>query len=185
MFLLTRSLCTSTVELVTSSEKMKDGRTVKQLLIDTYAENEKNEKSSSPNEDPKITEVEEKSLKDVKHGPKYQTPFWLQTYVLAKRTFKQRRHDILSWDKIILILCISVLSGLLWLQMDKDGTQLLLLVPMHAMSDLYSRLIQRNRWVTERVSCSSPRCSGASTHGSTRSLPVRFASTPHYIYLRF
>jgi hypothetical protein len=107
------------VEVVSCSEKVKDGRTVRQMLIDTYAEDQKKiaaEKERS-NDD-----AEAKSLNDMKHGSKFVTPFWEQTWILGKRTFKQRRHDILSWEKIILIGLLSVLSGLLWLQMDKDGT---------------------------------------------------------------
>jgi hypothetical protein len=108
------------VEVVSCSEKVKDGRTVRQMLIDTYAEDQKKNEieKEQPNDD-----AEAKSLKDMKQGAKFVTPFWEQTWVLGKRTFKQRRHDILSWDKLIQIGFMSVLSGLLWLQMDKDGTQ--------------------------------------------------------------
>jgi hypothetical protein len=115
------------VEVVSATEKVKDGRTVRQMLIDTYAENEKKKPEEEEEEDDdakyiKNDQDEDKSLEDVKHGDKFVTPFWQQTWVLGKRTFKQRRHDILSWEKIILITLISILSGLLWLQMDKDGT---------------------------------------------------------------
>jgi ABC-type multidrug transport system ATPase subunit len=118
------------VEVVSSTEKVKDGRTVRQMLIDTYGENEKKREAEQLNDEARRDEKEQerdkeaeaKSLEDMKHGDKFVTPFWLQTWVLTKRTFKQRRHDILSWDRIIQILFIAVLSGLLWLQMDKDGT---------------------------------------------------------------
>ncbi|ELR11672.1 ABC2 type transporter superfamily protein [Acanthamoeba castellanii str. Neff] len=117
------------LEVVSSTEKVKDGRTVRQMLIDTYGENEKKREAEQNNEgmrEEKEQEKEEeaKSLEDMKHGDKFVTPFWLQTWVLTKRTFKQRRHDILSWDRIIQILFIAVLSGLLWLQMDKDEESL-------------------------------------------------------------
>jgi hypothetical protein len=100
------------------------------MLIDTYGENEKKREAEQLNDEARRDEKEQerdkeaeaKSLEDMKHGDKFVTPFWLQTWVLTKRTFKQRRHDILSWDRIIQILFIAVLSGLLWLQMDKDGT---------------------------------------------------------------
>jgi hypothetical protein len=116
------------VEVVSAQQKIKDGRTVRQLLIDTYAENEKKEDKeghagNNGKHSMEISEIEKESVKDMKHGKKFPTPFYQQTYVLAKRTFIQRRGDLLGWDRIFLILTISVLAGLLWLRRDTTGTR--------------------------------------------------------------
>jgi hypothetical protein len=174
------------VEVVSAQQKIKDGRTVRQLLIDTYAENEKKEDKeghagNNGKHSMEINEIEKESVKDMKHGKKFPTPFYQQTYVLAKRTFIQRRGDLLGWDRIFLILTISVLAGLLWLRRDTTGTRPLM------TSDLIARLenarltrrptsrahTQRIRSPTERASCSSAPCSGSCRPGSTLSLPVR------------
>lgn len=105
-----------TVEVVTSNEKINDGRTVRQLLIDTYAANEKESEAIKPL---KIDDDQREGVHDMKKGPKYPTSIFTQTWVMATRSFKQRRHDILSWSHIIQIVLISILSGLLWFQMDK------------------------------------------------------------------
>lgn len=108
------------VELVTATEKVSDGRTVRQLLIDTYAENEKKDSSNGAYGKPiEITEEHKEGAHDIKKGAKYPTSFWLQTWVMATRTFKQRRHDILSWSHTIQIAIIAIIAGLLWFQMDK------------------------------------------------------------------
>jgi hypothetical protein len=106
----------TTVEVVTSNEKINDGRTVRQLLIDTYAANEKESEAIKPL---KIDDDQREGVRDMKKGPKYPTSIFTQTWVMATRSFKQRRHDILSWSHIIQIVLISILSGLLWFQMDK------------------------------------------------------------------
>lgn len=110
------------MEVVSSQEKIKDGRTVRQLLIDTYAENEKKQhnEDSQPLE---INEEEKRSVRDMKKGAKFPTPFYQQTVVLAKRTFTQRRGEILSWDRIFQIAFIAVLAGLLWFRRDTVGKQ--------------------------------------------------------------
>jgi hypothetical protein len=114
------------VEVVSSNEKIKDGRTVRQLLIDKYAEDEKKSEAAQPLE---ITPEEKSSVKDMKYGKKFPTPFYLQTYVLAKRAFTQRKGDILSWERIIQIAIIAVLAGLLWFRRDTDGMNSLDLCP--------------------------------------------------------
>ncbi|KAL6078372.1 ATP-binding cassette sub-family G member 2-like [Balamuthia mandrillaris] len=107
------------LEVVTSDEKTSDGRTVRQLLIDNYAE--EFQKDSTANGKPlKIEEEMEEGLVDMKKGAKYPTGMLQQTWVLANRAFKQRRHDILSWMNVIQMLLISLLSGFIWFQMDKD-----------------------------------------------------------------
>jgi len=93
---------------------------VKQLLIDNYAEQHKDEVDEAPQLE--LTPEEESSVQDLKHGQKYQTPFYHQVMVLAKRAFMQRRNDILSWDRIILICLIAILSGLLWFRRSTTGT---------------------------------------------------------------
>jgi len=110
------------LEVVTSTEKLKDGRSVKQLLIDNYAEQHKDEVDEAPQLE--LTPEEESSVQDLKHGQKYQTPFYHQVMVLAKRAFMQRRNDILSWDRIILICLIAILSGLLWFRRSTTETNI-------------------------------------------------------------
>jgi hypothetical protein len=119
------------VEVVSSNQKIKDGRTVRQLLIDTYAENEKKDREeghgghSGNNGQQSLetdnAELEKASIRDMKKGKKFPTPFYQQTYVLAKRTFIQRRGDLLGWDRIIQVAIISVLAGLLWIRRDTTG----------------------------------------------------------------
>lgn len=78
----------SQVEVVSSQEKLPDGRSVRQLLIDSYAEKEKrNEIDPEPFE---ITEEEKRSVQDMKKGPKYPTPFYIHVMVLTRRAFIQR-----------------------------------------------------------------------------------------------
>jgi hypothetical protein len=101
---------------VTSNEKVNDGRTVRQLLIDNYAANEKTSDVTKPL---KIDDDQREGVRDMKKGAKYPTSFWTQTWVMATRSFKQRRHDILSWSHFIQIGLIAILAGLLWFQMDK------------------------------------------------------------------
>jgi hypothetical protein len=105
------------LEVVTSTEKVADGRTVRQLLIDTYAENEA--KSRDEFKPIQIDDDERDAVRDMQKGPKYPTSFFTQAWVMAVRSFKQRRHDILSWMHLIQIALIAILSGLLWFQMDK------------------------------------------------------------------
>jgi hypothetical protein len=108
------------VEVVTANETLKDGKSVKQMLIDTYAENQK----AIEGKRPQITigEDEREAVHDIKKGPKYSTSFHAQMLVMAMRAFKQRRGDILNWMQTFTIVAIAILSGLLWFQMDKKGT---------------------------------------------------------------
>jgi hypothetical protein len=102
----------------------KDGRTVRQLLIDSYASQEQEqpaEKERREDEDPRELE---RMVQDLRKGKKYTTPFWLQLWILAQRTFKQRRAEILCWRQVVLVVALAVLSGLLWLRLGKDGALL-------------------------------------------------------------
>jgi ATP-binding cassette subfamily G (WHITE) protein 2 len=101
------------LEVVTCNEKMNDGRTVRQLLIDSYGQREKDDGPTKP---VKITDEFKAGAMDIKKGPKYPTNFFLQTGVMAMRTFKQRRHEILSWAHVIQVSLISILSAFLWFQ---------------------------------------------------------------------
>src|SRR3989344_3253352 len=66
------------VEVVSSNQKIKDGRTVRQLLIDTYAENEKKDReeghgghagnNGQQSLETDNTELEKASIKDMKKG---------------------------------------------------------------------------------------------------------------------
>lgn len=105
------------LEVVTCNEKVADGRTVRQMLIDTYAENNKADAEAS--KPLPIDDEQREGVRDMKKGTKYPTSFFTQTWVMATRSFKQRRHDILNWMHVIQISLISVLAGLLWFQMDK------------------------------------------------------------------
>jgi energy-coupling factor transporter ATP-binding protein EcfA2 len=110
------------LEVVTSTETIADGRTVRQLLIDTYAENEAKRgdgDGSSKAKPVQLDDEEREAVRDMKKGKKYPTSFFAQTWVMAVRSFKQRRHDILSWMHLIQIALIALLGGLLWFQMDK------------------------------------------------------------------
>lgn len=93
---------------------------MRQLLIDTYAENEKKNSLTQPLE---VSEEEGRSVRDMKYGKKFPTPLYQQTWVLAKRAFMQRKGEILSWERIIQIGFISVLSGLLWFRRDTTGAK--------------------------------------------------------------
>jgi hypothetical protein len=117
--------------VVSSTRTIKDGRTVRQYLIDTYAANHPgrdgdkkqplliaDDDDVEPGKGKKDQEV-----KEVRKGAKYQTPFHQQLRVLTVRTFKQRRPAILSNSQIILVLIFSIVSGLFWLRMDKAGTR--------------------------------------------------------------
>jgi hypothetical protein len=124
------------VEVVSCHKPVKDGRTVRQLLIDSYAGNrqkDETEKEESMEDDKNKDDQQElqEAVQDLRKGKKYPTPFLTQMRVLAKRTFKQRRVEILCWRQIILNVVLAVLSGLLWLRLDKDGALPLspLLVP--------------------------------------------------------
>ncbi len=64
-----------TVELVTSTEKIKDGRTVRQYLIDSWKEKDE-EKEKAPVEYPILSEKE--ARKQMKIATKYPTPWHLQ-----------------------------------------------------------------------------------------------------------
>lgn len=105
------------LEVVTANESLKDGKSVKQMLIDTYAENQKAIEGKRP--PIRIGEPEKEAVHDIKKGTKYYTSFYTQMLVMAMRAFKQRRGDILNWMQTFTILAIAVLSGLLWFQMDK------------------------------------------------------------------
>ncbi len=65
-----------TVELVTSAEKIKDGRTVRQYLIDSWKEKEEGGKEKVPVEYPILSEKE--ARKQMKIATKYPTPWHLQ-----------------------------------------------------------------------------------------------------------
>lgn len=67
-------------------------------------------------------EDEKKAVKDMRKGSKYPTPFWLQTLVLATRTFKQRRHELINYQQTFQLIIIAIIVGLLWFDMDYDGT---------------------------------------------------------------
>lgn len=105
------------LEVVTCNDKVSDERTVKQLLIDTYAQNEK--KDDVAIEPLEITEDHDIATQDIMKGAKYPTNFWFQTWIMATRTFKQRRHDILSWSHTIQIAIIAIIAALLWFQLAK------------------------------------------------------------------
>jgi hypothetical protein len=162
------------VEVVSSNQKIKDGRTVRQLLIDTYAENEKKDReeghgghagnNGQQSLETDNSELEKASIKDMKKGKKFPTPFYQQTYVLGKRAFIQRRGDLLGWDRIIQVAIISVLAGLLWIRRDttgKDNTHAHTHAHAHAHNDSRCMGMQRTKSPTELVSCSSARCSGS------------------------
>ncbi len=42
----------------------------------------------------------------------------VQMYVLMLRSFKQRKGDLLTWLDLAQVLALSIISGLIWLQMD-------------------------------------------------------------------
>jgi hypothetical protein len=109
---------------VSSPQKIKDGRTVRQLLIDAYSENERKnqEETAGQQPPPEVDELSKASLEDMKHGKKFPTSFYQQTFVLTKRSFIQRRGDLLGWNRIMQIIFISVLAGLLWIRRDTTGT---------------------------------------------------------------
>ncbi|ELR21493.1 ABC2 type transporter superfamily protein [Acanthamoeba castellanii str. Neff] len=132
------------LEVVSSTRTIKDGRTVRQLLIDSYAANhpttddgdkkqplliaaddddDQHEKSTTTKNDTGQW-GEEASLKDVRKGAKYPTHFLQQLRVLTVRTFKQRRPAILSTPQIIVVVVFAIVSGLFWLRMDKDEESL-------------------------------------------------------------
>jgi len=52
----------------------------------------------------------------MKYGDKYPTPFYQQTWVLANRAFNQRKAEILSWQRTIQILVITLVTSFLWFQ---------------------------------------------------------------------
>jgi hypothetical protein len=128
--------------VVSSTRTIKDGRTVRQLLIDSYAANhpttddgakkqplliadddDQPEKSTTTTKNSNTGQWgEEASLKDVRKGAKYPTHFLQQLRVLTVRTFKQRRPAILSAPQIIVVVIFAIASSLFWLRMDKDGT---------------------------------------------------------------
>ena len=112
------------MEVVSSPQKIKDGRTVRQLLIDSYAENERKQREEAAGQEPpaEVDELAQASVEDMKHGKKFPTPLYQQTFVLTKRTFIQRRGDLLGWNRIMQIMFISVLAGLLWLRRNTTGT---------------------------------------------------------------
>ncbi len=68
-----------TVELVTSSEKIKDGRTVRQYLIDSWKERIE-ENNNSEVEQPVMSEKE--TRKQMKTVTKYPTPWHTQVNAL-------------------------------------------------------------------------------------------------------
>lgn len=109
------------MEVVTANETLKDGKSVKQMLIDTYAENQKTIEGKRP--PITIGEEERSAVQDIKKGRKYNTSFHAQMFVMAMRAFKQRRGDILNWMQTFTIVAIAILSGLLWFQMDMKGNQ--------------------------------------------------------------
>ncbi|ELR21489.1 ABC transporter, ATPbinding domain containing protein [Acanthamoeba castellanii str. Neff] len=110
------------LEVVSCHKPSKDGRTVRQLLIDSYAAQE--QKQEQPAEKEMQEEEDqselERTVQDLRKGKKYTTPFWLQLWILAQRTFKQRRAEILCWRQVVLVVALAVLSGLLWLRLGKD-----------------------------------------------------------------
>jgi hypothetical protein len=127
--------------VVSSTRTIKDGRTVRQLLIDSYAANhpttddgdkkpllitddddDDHQEKSTATRNNADQWGEEASLKDVRKGAKYPTHFLQQLRVLTVRTFKQRRPAILSTPQIIVVVVFAIVSGLFWLRMDKDGT---------------------------------------------------------------
>jgi hypothetical protein len=131
------------VEVVSSNRLIKDGRTVRQFLVDTYAashatkdgEGKKQPLLISNDDDEQDDDLQlkkgepgagqwgvEDSLRDIRKGPKYPTPFLKQLQVLTVRTFKQRRPAILSNAQLIVILAFAIISGIFWLRMDKTGT---------------------------------------------------------------
>jgi len=82
------------VEVVTTSEVLKDGTSVKQMLIDTYAEKEKNEEEKRATIS--TSEAEQDTLDDIKHGPKYQTGFFLQVELPSPLSLCSSSHETLS-----------------------------------------------------------------------------------------
>lgn len=110
------------LEVVTANETLKDGKSVKQMLIDTYAENQKTIEGKRP--PITIGEEERSAVQDIKKGRKYNTSFHAQMFVMAMRAFKQRRGDILNWMQTFTIVAIAILSGLLWFQMDMKESAL-------------------------------------------------------------
>lgn len=113
--------------MVNCKKQTKDGRTVKQFLIDSYAAAHREEEPASS--EGKVEDEYElkRSVQDVRKGKKYTTPFWEQLWVLSQRTFKQRRAEILCFRQVVQFVALAVLSGLLWLRLDKDGAVLSLL----------------------------------------------------------
>jgi hypothetical protein len=67
----------------------------------------------------------QEAVQDLRKGKKYSTSFLLQMWVLAQRTFKQRRTEILCFRQVVLFVALALLSGLLWLRLDNDGALLL------------------------------------------------------------
>eukprot|EP01087_Luapelamoeba_hula_P007905 TRINITY_DN1945_c0_g1_i1.p1 TRINITY_DN1945_c0_g1~~TRINITY_DN1945_c0_g1_i1.p1 ORF type:complete len:724 (-),score=171.23 TRINITY_DN1945_c0_g1_i1:51-2222(-) len=127
------------LELVTTNEKVEDGRPVKQYLIEKYQELKTggseyliperpkasfDDEEEGKDEDDNLSDKEKEAVKDMKHGPKYPTPFWLQMWLLAVRAFKQRRADIINWQHTFQLLVIAILAGLLWLDMDYKESSL-------------------------------------------------------------
>jgi hypothetical protein len=147
--------------VVSCHKPSKDGRTVRQLLIDSYAAQEQKQEQPAEKE---IQEEEdqselERTVQDLRKGKKYTTPFWLQLWILAQRTFKQRRAEILCWRQVVLVVALAVLSGLLWLRLGKDGALPLLpeldnLGPLHLLK-LDAQTPQKDKSATETDSCSS------------------------------
>jgi hypothetical protein len=150
------------VEVVSCHKPIKDGRTVRQLLIDSYAANHPKDEQEEEDEKEEEEEGEQRelqqSVQDLRKGKKYPTPFLTQLWILAQRTFKQRRAEILCWRQVVLIVVLAVLSGLLWLRLDKDGA-----LPLCSLTStlvctqltLERQRLQRSKSATATDSCSS------------------------------
>ena len=77
------------VEVVTANDPMPDGRSVRQMLIDTYAENEKKRNDIPPLD---VGPLEQETVDDMRYGPKYPTSFIMQvrscfTYTTNSQTY--------------------------------------------------------------------------------------------------
>ncbi|AHH01890.1 ABC transporter [Pithovirus sibericum] len=91
------------IEWVTSKEISDDGRPARWILIDeqeTRAKDVPLEISYSPR----------------KKKRKYALPFHKQFFLLAQRSFKQRKGEILSWAHVFQILILAFLFGVVWFQ---------------------------------------------------------------------
>eukprot|EP01087_Luapelamoeba_hula_P022636 TRINITY_DN8165_c0_g1_i1.p1 TRINITY_DN8165_c0_g1~~TRINITY_DN8165_c0_g1_i1.p1 ORF type:complete len:719 (-),score=140.48 TRINITY_DN8165_c0_g1_i1:90-2246(-) len=152
------------LELVTTDEKTDDGKPVKQYLIESFAERQKELEADRPNpSEQEFGQEEVAAVRDINKGRKFLTPFWLQSYILGIRGFKQRRGELINWRNTFQMLIIAFLVAVLWYDMDydegslRDRTGLLFFMTtfwcMHSwMSSLYAFPPERHVLNKERAS---------------------------------